>query len=124
MNAPLPDSIRKALETVTLDDKYALDTGVLSLKTEINSIDPMQASLVGIAIAVGPNEAAYLPLGRLNLVTGLTIAVVKIALVAVVFMRLWSSRPLLRLAAATGLFWLTILFLLTFTDLVTRPVPI
>ena len=27
MNAPLPDSIRKALETVTLDDKYRLDTG-------------------------------------------------------------------------------------------------
>ncbi|WP_350296205.1 indolepyruvate ferredoxin oxidoreductase family protein [Limnohabitans sp. Rim8] len=27
MNAPLPDSIRKALETVTLDDKYSLDTG-------------------------------------------------------------------------------------------------
>jgi len=42
----------------------AFDTGVLSLKTEINSIDPMQASLVGIALAVGPNEAAYLPLGH------------------------------------------------------------
>ena len=27
MNAPLPDSVRKALETVTLDDKYALETG-------------------------------------------------------------------------------------------------
>ena len=27
MNAPLPDSIRKALETVTLDDKYSLDSG-------------------------------------------------------------------------------------------------
>jgi len=27
MNAPLPEHIRKALETVTLDDKYALDTG-------------------------------------------------------------------------------------------------
>ncbi len=27
MNAPLPDSIRKALETVSLDDKYALATG-------------------------------------------------------------------------------------------------
>jgi indolepyruvate ferredoxin oxidoreductase len=27
MNAPLPDSIRIALETVTLDDKYSLDTG-------------------------------------------------------------------------------------------------
>ncbi len=27
MNAPLPESVRKALETVTLDDKYALDRG-------------------------------------------------------------------------------------------------
>jgi indolepyruvate ferredoxin oxidoreductase len=27
MNAPLPEHIRKALETVTLDDKYSLDTG-------------------------------------------------------------------------------------------------
>ena len=27
MNAPLPEAIRKALETVTLDDKYTLDSG-------------------------------------------------------------------------------------------------
>ena len=27
MNAPLPDDIRKALESVTLDDKYALEQG-------------------------------------------------------------------------------------------------
>jgi len=27
MNAPLPDAVRRALETVTLDDKYALPTG-------------------------------------------------------------------------------------------------
>ncbi len=27
MNAPLPDTVRKALESVTLDDKYALETG-------------------------------------------------------------------------------------------------
>ncbi len=27
MNAPLPDSLRRALESVTLDDKYSLDTG-------------------------------------------------------------------------------------------------
>ena len=27
MNAPLPDAVRKALESVTLDDKYALPTG-------------------------------------------------------------------------------------------------
>jgi indolepyruvate ferredoxin oxidoreductase len=29
MNAPLPEHIRKALETVTLDDKYSLDVGRL-----------------------------------------------------------------------------------------------
>ena len=27
MNAPLPDSVRRALETVTLDDKYSLEVG-------------------------------------------------------------------------------------------------
>jgi DNA polymerase I len=42
----------------------ALDTGFLAVKTEISSIDPMQASLCGIAFAVAPNEAAYLPLGH------------------------------------------------------------
>ncbi|HET7678860.1 MAG TPA: DNA polymerase I [Xanthobacteraceae bacterium] len=42
----------------------AYDTGFLALKTEITSIDPMQAKLCGIALAVAPNEAAYLPLGH------------------------------------------------------------
>ena len=27
MNAPLPESVRKALETATLDDKYTIDHG-------------------------------------------------------------------------------------------------
>ena len=27
MNAPLPDHVRRALETVSLDDKYTLDLG-------------------------------------------------------------------------------------------------
>ncbi len=31
MNAPLPEHIRKALETVALDDKYSLDYGRASL---------------------------------------------------------------------------------------------
>jgi indolepyruvate ferredoxin oxidoreductase len=30
MNAPLPEHIRKALETVTLDDKYTLDAAAPS----------------------------------------------------------------------------------------------
>jgi DNA polymerase-1 len=57
-------------ETITTLDRLkhwvsrALDTGFLALKTETSSIDPMQASLCGIALAVAPNEAAYLPLGH------------------------------------------------------------
>jgi DNA polymerase-1 len=69
-----------ALRTITLDTaRYqtidtmaalqaliarAYDTGVLALKTETNTLDPLQASLCGLALAVAPNEAAYLPLGH------------------------------------------------------------
>jgi len=42
----------------------AHDTGVLALKTETSSLDPMQTTLCGVALAVAPNEAAYLPLGH------------------------------------------------------------
>src|SRR5262245_50578299 len=42
----------------------ARETGVLALKTETASLDPMQTALCGIALAVAPNEAAYLPLGH------------------------------------------------------------
>ncbi|MDO9411636.1 MAG: DNA polymerase I, partial [Pseudolabrys sp.] len=42
----------------------AYDTGVLAIKTETNTLDPLQASLCGLALAVAPNEAAYLPLGH------------------------------------------------------------
>ena len=42
----------------------AHDTGVIAIKTETNGIDPIQAALCGIALAVAPNEAAYLPLGH------------------------------------------------------------
>src|SRR4029079_9683327 len=42
----------------------ARETGVLALKTETSSLDPMQTALCGVAIAVTPNEAAYLPLGH------------------------------------------------------------
>jgi DNA polymerase-1 len=42
----------------------AREAGTLALKTETSSLDPMQTSLCGIALAVAPNEAAYLPLGH------------------------------------------------------------
>ena len=42
----------------------AYETGLLALKTETASLDPMQTALCGLALAVAPNEAAYLPLGH------------------------------------------------------------
>ena len=60
--------------------------------------------------------AAHLPLGGFNVVVGLAIAGIKVTLVIVIFMGLGRSAPLIRLAAAAGVFWLTILFVLTLTD--------
>jgi DNA polymerase-1 len=44
--------------------KRAFDVGVLALKAETNSIDPMQSSLCGIALAVDVDEGCYVPLGH------------------------------------------------------------
>ena len=42
----------------------AREAGVVAIDTESTSIDPMQAELIGISLAVAPGRAAYLPLGH------------------------------------------------------------
>jgi cytochrome c oxidase subunit IV len=49
------------------------------------------------------------------------VVAIQVALIAVFFMNLRASRPLLRLAAAAGLYWLAIMFVLTFNDYASRP---
>lgn len=71
------------------------------------------ALLVLLALTLG---AAHLPLGGFNVVIGLAIAGIKVALVALIFMGLGRSAALIRLAAAAGLLWLAILFMLTLAD--------
>ena len=73
------------------------------------------ALLVLLGLTFG---AAHIPLGGLNVVIGLAIAGIKVALVVVIFMGLGRSPSLIRLVAAAGVFWLTILFVLTLTDVV------
>jgi cytochrome c oxidase subunit IV len=73
------------------------------------------ALLVLLGLTFG---AAHLPFGGFNVVIGLAIAGIKVALVVVIFMGLGNSPSLIRLAAAAGVFWLTILFVLTLTDLI------
>lgn len=64
--------------------------------------------------------AAHLPLGSFNVWVGLAIAAIKVSLLVVIFMGLGSSAPLIRLAAAAGLFWLIIFFTLTLSDVLSR----
>ncbi len=60
----------RAYETVL--DEAALDRWIAKLEaapiacvdTETNSLDPMTAELVGIALAASPGEAAYIPVGH------------------------------------------------------------
>src|SRR4029078_5373893 len=40
------------------------DTGQIAVEAMCDSIDPMQADLSGLALALAPNDAAYVPLGH------------------------------------------------------------
>ncbi len=64
-----------------------------------------------------------LPLGPLSLVVAMFIAATKATLVAVVFMHLRTSSPVMRLFSVAGLLWLTILIGLTLSDYLTREPP-
>lgn len=77
--------------------------------------------LAGLFVLMGLSLAyAYLPGVPLKFAAGLVIAVVKLALVILFFMEMRSAGPLIRLAAAAGLCWLSFLFLLSFADRLTR----
>src|SRR5262249_49809694 len=42
----------------------AIDAGVVAIDTETTNLDPMQAHFCGFSLAVGPNEACYVPVGH------------------------------------------------------------
>jgi cytochrome c oxidase subunit 4 len=57
---------------------------------------------------------------RLNTVVALTIATIKATLVVLYFMHVRYSMRLVWVIVASALFWLAILFALTFSDYLTR----
>ncbi len=63
---------------------------------------------------------AYVDLGVFSTVVALSIAVVKMLLVALFFMHIRHSTKLTKLVVVGGIVWLMILLLLTMTDFVTR----
>ena len=42
----------------------AFEAGVVAIDTETTSLDARRAELVGIALAIAPGEACYVPLGH------------------------------------------------------------
>lgn len=63
---------------------------------------------------------AELDLGEGNTIAALGIAALKVSIVAWFFMHLRAAPKLIRLIAASGLFWLLLLLGLTFADYATR----
>jgi cytochrome c oxidase subunit IV len=74
-----------------------------------------------IALMLASLGSAYVPLGIGNALAGLAIAVLKSAIVVALFMGLWSSGALLRIAAATALGTWCILLALGGLDETQRP---
>lgn len=64
--------------------------------------------------------AAEIELGPWNVVVALVIAIIKASLVVLFFMGVRDSSSLTKLIVAAGLFWMAILFGLTFNDYLSR----
>jgi cytochrome c oxidase subunit IV len=73
-----------------------------------------------LILTAATTAVAYVDLGAFSVVAALTIAVIKMLLVALFFMHLRHSTHLTRLVVAGGLIWLLILLLLSFADFQTR----
>jgi cytochrome c oxidase subunit IV len=79
-----------------------------------------------ISLTVFTTGIAYVDLGPFSVVVAMTIAVVKMLLVALFFMHLRYGTNLMKVVVVAGLLWLGILMALTMSDFVTRgwlPVP-
>ena len=63
---------------------------------------------------------AFVPLGRANIAVALAVAAAKAIIVLLVFMELARGHSLKLIFAGAGLFWLIIMFGLSFTDYATR----
>jgi cytochrome c oxidase subunit 4 len=71
--------------------------------------------LTGITVGV-----AYIDLGRMNVVAAIAIACFKALIVVLYFMHVKYGSRLIKLTVVAGLYWMGILFALTFSDYLTR----
>ena len=75
------------------------------------------ALLILLGLSAG---SSLLDLGTFNLVSNFAIAVLKAALVVLIFMRIGRSAPMVHVVAAAGLVWLALLIGLSLSDFLAR----
>jgi DNA polymerase-1 len=56
--------IVRSMERLSAWIARASELGIVALDTETTSLDPMQAALCGVSLALAPNEACYVPLAH------------------------------------------------------------
>ena len=95
------------------------ETALLLRRLWIRNGTILVAEFVLLAISFG---AAFAPLNGYNTAVNVLIAVIMALIGLLFFMGLVRESTLLRLAAAGGVFWLIIMFVLTFADYFTRGV--
>lgn len=106
-DAPRTDSRRAAIET----------TGALIWRMGRGPLSVWFVLLLILAISAW---SAFFPLGPLNPTINLILAAVMLFLLAIFLMDLRNASAVLRLVAVAGLFWVIFLFVLTFTDYLSR----
>jgi len=76
---------------------------------------------IGLMVLLGLSLAyAYWPAGLAKFAVGLAIAAAKAALIGAIFMQLRKASAIVQLAAASGVAWLSLLFLFSFAEFLTR----
>jgi cytochrome c oxidase subunit IV len=89
--------------------------------SHIDSVKTYIVILVTLLIAtIATALVATVDLGPFNIIVALTIACIKMMLVALFFMHVRYSTRLTRLVMVGGLLWLGILLTLSFADFATR----
>lgn len=89
---------------------------------EIPALGPYLLTWAALLVLLGATVAsAYVPMGMLNAVANVGVALIKMILIMLVFMHLREAPGVLRLFAAGGFVWLALLVGLSMADYLTRP---
>ena len=78
------------------------------------------APAIGVPCRSVTVAVAKMDLGYFNTPIAMVIALAKAALIVLFFMHVRNAPPLVRIFAAGGFLWLGILFVFTFSDVLTR----